>query len=91
MLVDLATPPHCEPILERLLQAASAPVVVRDNRLHVSASVGVTLFPSDHSDADRLMRHADQAMYQAKQAGKNCYRIFEPGADGTSYYRTGPV
>lgn len=91
VLVDLATPPHCEPILERLLRAAADPVVVREHRLHVSASVGVTLFPTDQSDPDRLMRHADQAMYQAKQAGKNCYRIFEPGSDGAPGYRTGPV
>jgi EAL domain-containing protein (putative c-di-GMP-specific phosphodiesterase class I) len=45
--------------------------------MQVSASIGVTLYPQDGSDADQLMRHADQAMYGAKQAGKNRYRLFD--------------
>jgi EAL domain-containing protein (putative c-di-GMP-specific phosphodiesterase class I) len=42
----------------------------------VSASIGATLFPIDGSDGDLLIRHADQAMYLAKQAGRNCYHLF---------------
>jgi len=63
-------------ILERLLQAASNPVTVADAVLHVSASIGVTLFPQEDADADTLLRQADQAMYQAKQSGKNRYQLF---------------
>ena len=37
----------------------------------------MTLYPQDGSDADQLMRHADQVMYSAKQAGKNCFRLFD--------------
>jgi diguanylate cyclase (GGDEF)-like protein/PAS domain S-box-containing protein len=44
----------------------------------ISASIGVTLYPEDESEADLLLRHADQAMYHAKQRGKNCYSFFEP-------------
>lgn len=40
--------------------------------------MGVTLFPADDTDADTLLRHADQAMYQAKQTGKNRYHLFDP-------------
>jgi diguanylate cyclase (GGDEF)-like protein len=43
----------------------------------VSASIGVTIYPQDDADADQLMRHADQAMYQAKQLGKNRYHVFD--------------
>ncbi|MBY0466587.1 MAG: GGDEF domain-containing phosphodiesterase, partial [Burkholderiales bacterium] len=43
----------------------------------VSASVGVTVFPADDGDADTLLRHADQAMYLAKQAGRNRYHVFD--------------
>lgn len=81
VLIDLGQPSDYEPVLARMLRAASLPVVVAapagDVVLQVSASMGVTLFPQDAADADQLMRHADQAMYQAKQAGKNRYQIFD--------------
>ena len=84
VLVDLEEPAACEPVLQRLLQAAAEPVAVGDAVLQVSASVGVTLYPQDGSDADLLMRHADQAMYQAKQAGKNRYHLFDVAHDVAS-------
>ena len=43
----------------------------------VTASIGYTLFPSDDADADTLLRHADQAMYAAKQAGRNRFHQFD--------------
>jgi EAL domain-containing protein (putative c-di-GMP-specific phosphodiesterase class I) len=49
--------------------------------MHVSASIGVTFYPQDLVDADLLMRHADQAMYVAKQAGKNRYHLFDTVQD----------
>jgi EAL domain-containing protein (putative c-di-GMP-specific phosphodiesterase class I) len=60
-----------------LLQAAADPLIVNDFILQVSASIGVTLYPKDDSDADKLLRHADQAMYMAKQSGKNRYLYFD--------------
>jgi EAL domain-containing protein (putative c-di-GMP-specific phosphodiesterase class I) len=59
----------------------SEPVQLGDKTVQVSASVGVTLFPQDGSDADLLMRHADQAMYLAKLAGKNQYHLFDIAHD----------
>jgi EAL domain-containing protein (putative c-di-GMP-specific phosphodiesterase class I) len=81
VLVDLADIEDCKPILERLLLAASEPITVGETVLHVSASIGVTLYPQDGVDADILMRHADQAMYKAKQSGKNCYHFFDTAHD----------
>lgn len=81
VLTDLQHTSDCEPLLKRLLKAASTPVELDDLLLEVSASIGVTLYPQDGSDADQLLRHADQAMYLAKQAGKNCYRIFDIAKD----------
>lgn len=70
------------PILNRLLEAASMPVTVGDVTMQVSASLGVSVFPqSDDVDADQLLRQADQAMYEAKQAGKNRYYIFDAEHD----------
>ncbi|KAA0873586.1 bifunctional diguanylate cyclase/phosphodiesterase [Nitrincola tapanii] len=67
----------CEPVLKRLLVAASTPIQLEGLNLRVSASIGVTLYPLDDVDPDQLLRHADQAMYQAKQAGKDRYQLFD--------------
>jgi len=77
VLVDLEHMQDSRPVLMRLLQSASAPVGMAGATLQVSASIGVTIYPEDASSAERLMRHADQAMYQAKQAGRNRYHLFD--------------
>ncbi|WP_190278362.1 EAL domain-containing protein [Colwellia hornerae] len=81
VLTDLTTVDDCEPILERFLLAASEPATIGDVVLNVSASIGVTLYPQDNVDADLLMRHADQAMYVAKESGKNRYHLFDTVQD----------
>lgn len=83
LLVDLEGVNACVPVLTRLLAAASQPVHVGDLVLQVSASVGVTFYPQGDEDvvADQLLRQADQAMYQAKLAGKNRYHIFDADHD----------
>ena len=81
VLVDLENPQDCEPLLERLLRCAAEPVVVGEKILQVSASIGVTVYPKDEADADQLLRHADHAMYVAKQSGKNRYSLFDVHQD----------
>ena len=81
VLTDLHTVEDCEPILERLLLAASEQITIGDVVLNVSASIGVTFYPQDKADADQLMRHADQAMYAAKESGKNRYHLFDTEQD----------
>lgn len=81
VLEDLVKVEDCEPVLERLLLAASEPVVVNNTTLNVSASIGLTLYPQDNVDTDQLMRHADQAMYVAKESGKNRYHLFDTAQD----------
>jgi diguanylate cyclase (GGDEF)-like protein/PAS domain S-box-containing protein len=70
------------PMLNRLLAAASKPIETDDIAFTVSASLGVTFFPQvDDVDADQLLRQADQAMYQAKLAGKNRFYMFDTDQD----------
>lgn len=76
-LVDLKDEEDCHKAIERLLEEASRTVYIDDKALQISASIGITLYPQDNVDADMLIRHADQAMYQAKQAGKNRYHLFD--------------
>lgn len=81
VLAGLADVEDCELILNRLLKAATYPVTVGDTLMRLSASIGVAIYPEDNVEADRLIRHADQSMYMAKQAGKNCYRLFDAAQD----------
>ncbi len=91
VLLDLADETTSEPMLTRLLAAAAQPVEFGDIILQVSASLGVTFYPQiEDIDADQLLRQADQAMYQAKQAGKNRYHLFDALLDRNirSHYET---
>ncbi len=81
VLVDLERPKDCEPVLARLLRATAETVTVRQLALQISASIGVTFFPEDNVDIDQLLSHADQAMYRAKQAGRNRYHLFDGEQD----------
>jgi diguanylate cyclase (GGDEF)-like protein len=67
--------------LGRILESLSSPFPLDDHLITVSASIGVTVYPSDNSDADTLIRHADQAMYLAKQAGRNQVCWFDVSND----------
>jgi diguanylate cyclase (GGDEF)-like protein/PAS domain S-box-containing protein len=81
VLVNLEQTQSHQPAIARLLQAAAAPVVVDGLPLQVSVSIGVTLYPQDPGDPDLLLRHADQALYVAKQLGKNRYHLFDVAHD----------
>ncbi len=70
-----------ERVLERVLETIRAPIALDAERVSVSASIGVTLFPEDDADPDTLLRHADQAMYRAKQRGRNCIQFFDASVE----------
>ncbi len=63
--------------LERICDLINTPVVVDNHILKVSPSIGITIYPLDLSDSDALIRHADQAMYKAKQKGRNQIQFFD--------------
>lgn len=67
--------------LHRVLGAISSPYRIQDKEISVFASIGVTLFPGDNDDAETLLRHADQAMYVAKQSGRNRFHLFDVSQD----------
>ncbi|MBU2097265.1 MAG: GGDEF domain-containing protein, partial [Gammaproteobacteria bacterium] len=83
VLLDLENDTQINPILHRMMHAAADPVYVRGLSLKVSASMGVSLYPQTLMDdpegqpgEDKLLRQADQAMYQAKTAGKHRAHLF---------------
>jgi diguanylate cyclase (GGDEF)-like protein/PAS domain S-box-containing protein len=83
VLPDLADIESSIPMLARLLAAAAQPVQAGDDLIfQVSTSLGVTFYPqAEDVDADQLLRQADQAMYQAKLAGKNRYHVYDAEQD----------
>lgn len=81
LFAEMEKPEEIDRALYRVLKAISEPIKFERNSVSISASIGVTIFPEDSADADTLLRHADQAMYRAKDAGKNRYHLFDPGLD----------
>lgn len=75
---------ECERMLYRVMESIAAPYMLGTERVSVTASIGYTLFPQDSSDADTLLRHADQAMYAAKQAGRNRFHQFDTAQERAS-------
>jgi diguanylate cyclase (GGDEF)-like protein/PAS domain S-box-containing protein len=73
--------PELRAALSRVLGAISAPYTLHGKDINVFASIGVTLFPHDNEDAETLLRHADQAMYVAKQRGRNRFHLFDVSLD----------
>jgi diguanylate cyclase (GGDEF)-like protein/PAS domain S-box-containing protein len=67
-----------EEIIGRILDEINQPFNIEGHRVHISGSIGVTIFPMDESDADTLIRHADQAMYKAKAEGKATFNLYDP-------------
>ena len=68
-------------LAEKLVAELGRPIVVQDRQVFLGTSIGITLFPEDASGATALMKNGDIAMYQAKVAGKNCYRFYSRAMD----------
>ncbi len=81
VLLGLEMGEECMTILERLLTTIAEPMLIKDHWVAVSTSIGVSIYPLDDEDPDTLLRHADQAMYVAKQSGKNRFHIYDPTLD----------
>lgn len=62
-------------IVERILSALSSPFHLAEGVCQISVSIGVVLSPTENCDPEMLKRRADEALYQAKHAGRNCYRV----------------
>ena len=66
---------------EMLVAELGKPIVIQGRQLLLGTSIGVTLYPEDASGATALMKNGDIAMYQAKVAGKNCFRFYSRAMD----------
>ncbi|MBI2305825.1 MAG: PAS domain S-box protein [Rhodocyclales bacterium] len=79
---------ECKLALARILGEIARPMTVDGHDIRLSGSLGVALYPKDDADSDTLLRHADQAMYLAKQGGRNRFHLFDPEHDRLARERT---
>ncbi|MEO5377190.1 MAG: EAL domain-containing protein [Magnetococcus sp. DMHC-6] len=63
-------------IAQAILHAVSSPMIIKEQEIRVGASIGVAIYPTDGTDFDTLTKHADMAMYLAKERGRNNYQFF---------------
>lgn len=73
--------------LARLREELATPYLIDGQEFSLTVSMGATLFPEDKADADTLLRHANQAMVEAKECGRNCFRRFDPQREENARYR----
>jgi diguanylate cyclase (GGDEF)-like protein len=76
MIEGLSGPLEVEAVAEGLIKVLGEPYHIAGRQLAVTASLGITMFPSDNSDPQMLLKNADIAMYQAKEGGRNTFRFF---------------
>ena len=75
------------PRLDGLLDALQQPYLLGQSEVFVSASMGLAMYPADASQIEDLLRHADQALYAAKGAGRNRWCVFTPAMQAAAQWR----
>ena len=80
-LTDVADVDDVAKLARKLLNAINQPIVIEGREFYATASIGISLFPHDGGDVETLLKNADTAMYEAKEAGRNDYRFFREEMD----------
>ena len=78
LLAEMEQPEDAAITARRMLQSIAAPHSIDQQDLHVTTSIGVSVYPDDGLDAETLIKNADTAMYQAKEHGRQSYQFFKP-------------
>ena len=76
LLPDLKDPQGAAVIAEKILDELKQPFLVAGNDFRATASIGISIFPTDDTSAEALLKHADIAMYKVKSSGKNGFKFF---------------
>ncbi|QIB66908.1 putative bifunctional diguanylate cyclase/phosphodiesterase [Kineobactrum salinum] len=77
LLIDIDHPEDAALAVRKILTAIALPHHIDQQDLHISASIGISVYPDDGMDAETLIKHADTAMYHAKDKGRKTYAFFE--------------
>jgi diguanylate cyclase (GGDEF)-like protein/PAS domain S-box-containing protein len=76
LLEDVPDPLYMGSVSHKLIGALAAPFSIREREYRVTASIGVSAFPADGNDPETLLKHADLAMYRAKERGRNAFEFY---------------
>ncbi len=87
LVPGLSSPASLAPLARRILVAVAQPVRLKSHELRVTASIGISAFPQDGADEHMLMKHADIALYQAKDQGRNDFVFYAPALNRHSVER----
>jgi diguanylate cyclase (GGDEF)-like protein len=87
LLPDLQQPEDAAVMAGRILRDVAEPHLVDQQELHVTTSIGVSVFPDDGADAETLIKNADTAMYQAKENGRQSFQFFKPAMNARAVER----
>lgn len=87
MLVDLIHPEDAAIVAGRMLKELAEPFTLGDETVHVSGSIGLSIYPNDGQDVETLTRNADAAMYHAKELGRNNYQFYTEALHAESLRR----
>ncbi len=87
LLAELHDPLVAGSVAKRILEQMSRPIVIGANEVVVTASIGISVFPTDGNEVDTLLKNADVAMYSAKANGRNQYSFFEPAMQANALRR----
>jgi diguanylate cyclase (GGDEF)-like protein len=77
ILTDVNNADNVADIANKILKAISTPFQISGHEVKIGTSIGISLYPADGSTTTELVKTADQAMYRAKESGKNCYYFYE--------------
>jgi diguanylate cyclase (GGDEF)-like protein len=80
LMEDVASPADCAMLARRLVEVMASPFDIADRKVQISGSIGIVVYP-DHGHRDKLVAHADAAMYAAKRSGGNTFAVFESHMD----------
>ncbi len=78
LLMDLLRPADAMSVAQKILEIVSRPITVDGHELFTTCSIGISMSPADGVDAETLLKNADNALYRAKEAGKNNYQLCTP-------------
>ncbi|UCE71995.1 MAG: EAL domain-containing protein [Nitrospiraceae bacterium] len=88
LLSDISQEEDAIIIGNKILESFREPFVIENNKLHVSTSIGISVFPKDGHNGKDLLGNADIAMYNAKEQGRNGYRFYNPAMNKSAIERT---
>jgi diguanylate cyclase (GGDEF)-like protein/PAS domain S-box-containing protein len=87
VLSDFARSEDVSDIANKIVNSLRDPVLLEGHELHVTTSIGISIYPDDSIEVDTLLRFADIAMYHAKESGRNTFRFYNPSINIRSIER----